>query len=145
MFSKPLFVTLSVLMPLALGVALNPPAGIEPHLIRKSPSYLNATIYDGPLCLGNILYDSDDFGCDLDGCITFPGGAIAASIFLRRQHTYPGSDYPTASLFSDSNCQNKIASAGVNTDEHGSCTPEFGPSGELELWNFSSVRLYYGC
>jgi hypothetical protein len=134
MFSKTLFVALSVLiMPLALGAALNPATVIDSHLTRRAGNH-EAVIYTSIYCSGDVLHTEVNFGCG-GTCFRFQGGA---SIFLQQDSN--SRPYSTADLFSDSDCQTLVG----RTDLSGlfsRCYP-MGPESDI---TFNSFYLYNNC
>jgi len=135
MFSKPLFVALSVLMPLSFGVALNPAANINSRLIRRD-GFHAAVIYPGMYCSGDSIFAIAGFGCGGD-CHSFTNGT---SILLNHDTNSGSSPSPTASLFADSYCQDIMNSAGILSGNHMACT-----SLESTDQLFNSMYLYYHC
>jgi hypothetical protein len=111
---------------------LNPAADIDSHLTRRSGNR-EAVIYDAIYCSGDVLDTETNFGCG-GTCHQVSGGA---SILLK-QDSKKGAQ-PTASLFSDSYCKNKIASAGIYSGQYSGCTNV----NDNDVFN--SVYLYYDC
>jgi hypothetical protein len=109
---------------------LNPAADIDSPLTRRGGNH-EAVIYDAIYCSGDVLATVVNFGCG-GTCHQVTGGA---SIFLKQDSTKGAQ--PTANLFTDSNCKNKLGSAGIYSGQYSGCT---NPNGD-----FNSVYLYYNC
>ncbi|KAN0071011.1 hypothetical protein V8E54_011176 [Elaphomyces granulatus] len=133
MFSKNLFVALPVLMmmPLALGVPLNPANDTDSLLVRRGGENHEATVWSSPGCSGTDLLSVPNFGC---GGTCYPV-SNAVSILLQQDTTKQ--PHPSANLYSDSNCQNFVAKAGIYSGEHTGCTDT--------SYGVYSLYLYYNC
>lgn len=150
MFFKILLATLPVLMPLALSGNL--PSSILfffvliANIKLKAPvdSAMNtdsllaprggnhyAVVWSNPGCSGTDLLTQVNFGCG-GTCYTVSN---AFSIALSEDST--GGPQPTASLFSDSSCNDLVAKAGIYSGNHDGCTST--------QYGVNSVYLYYNC
>ncbi|KAN0073129.1 hypothetical protein V8E54_008349 [Elaphomyces granulatus] len=128
MFFKNLFVTLPVLMPLALCAPANTAIDADSLLVPRKGD-IEATVWSNPGCTGTDLLTQVNFGC---------GGTCyqvsnAYSILLQRSNKGPK---PTATLFADSNCKSQLASAGIYNGEYSGCTSTSyveGQDGSLQI------------
>ncbi|KFY04370.1 hypothetical protein V491_09376 [Pseudogymnoascus sp. VKM F-3775] len=100
------------------------------NIVERSGDHY-ANVYGGQYCSGDVLAAVPEFGCG-GQCHKITNGV---SILLGQSGT--GNPKPTASYFSDSNCQHQIGSAGIYAGEHTGCTN----SGQF----FNSFYLYFNC
>ncbi|KAI3319001.1 hypothetical protein HD806DRAFT_510653 [Xylariaceae sp. AK1471] len=117
---------------LAALVSAGPVANVDTDVaMAKRGGSHTATLFDSESCVGNTVGSFQDFGC---GGTCHPVNN-AHSILLNQATT--GNPKPTASLFSDSNCQNQVGSAGIFSGQNAGCTNE-GTA-------VNSVFLFFNC